>query len=134
MRLNRLPFGVQLVVLFFALDGVEKVVALGQAVMMLGPEVTKRAFVDDLFPLILALLFDLLLFVMLLLRTRAGRFWGMIYLLALTGVGITLLIREPLRWLEMGAEGRIREVASYGVNTLLAAILYGRRAREALRN
>lgn len=128
-----MPVPLQFVLLFFVFDALEKglriVSAIGAAP---AGGLGAGYFVDVCMPLVLAVLFDALLAVQIALRTRAGRFWGIVYFLALTAVSIALLIEKPERWIELGTGGRLREVASWTVNTFLAACLFGRAGRETL--
>ncbi|GIW71199.1 MAG: hypothetical protein KatS3mg102_0741 [Planctomycetota bacterium] len=127
-----LPLGVQLVVLFFCFDALKNTIELVRLSRVIEGSLSWAALLDVVAPPVLAVLFDVLLAVQIALRTRAGRFWGIVYLLALTGVGLALLVERPERWVELGPGGRLRELATYGVNLLLAAILYGPSARRTL--
>jgi hypothetical protein len=132
--------GVLIVILFFAIDGIEKAVDLGHRVaaeLESGPEAAGFAHLwnhvfDVHVPLLLGVLFDLLLAVMISLRTRAGRFWGVLYLVSLTGVGMALLVVEPARWLDFGTRGRVEELVTHAINLGLAGILLGKGARRTL--
>jgi hypothetical protein len=133
MRLTKIPFVIQLVILFFAADAIEKGIYLVTLSRTYGVwPMSQALFTNVYFPVILALLFDGLLAAMIALRTRAGRFWGIIYLVSLTGVSLALLVREPARWLEFGQLGRVREVATYAINLGLAGILLSATARKTL--
>jgi hypothetical protein len=127
-----LPLAIQLVVLFFVFDCFEKAAHLAMALGAAPAGLTMRYFVDECLPLVLGVLFNALLALQIGLRTRAGRFWGIVYLLALTGVSIALLVEKPERWIEMGAGGRLREIATWAINLFLAACLFGRAGRRAL--
>ena len=131
--MGRLSFGVKIIVAFFAFDAVAKgALAIAVAATAATRGVDAHALADRYFPIFLALCFDVLLAVQLALRTRAGRFWAIIYLVASTALGLFLLVAEPTRWLDLGRNGRLREVASYGINVGFLAILAGRRAGKVL--
>ncbi len=130
--MNRLTFGLRLLVCFLVFDGVEK---LAQAAALWAAGYPLRSgpvFVEYYFPLFLAASFDALLAPLILLRTRAGRFWGIIYFGAVTALGLFLLVVEPRRWLEMGEVARVKELATYALNLAFVFVLAGRRASRVL--
>lgn len=129
---RRLPIPVLIVVCFFALDGIERAVELVAAVSAHWDTAFTRGFFDRHMHRWLALLFDGLLATMLALGTKAGRFWAVIYLASVSGVGLALLVIEPVRWLEMGGADRVREIANHAVHLALVGILLSQTAAEAL--
>lgn len=130
--MTRPGFGLQLVIAFFVFDAVEKSATAGALLAARIYPTDPAHFRELYFPLLLALSFDVLLAVQLALGTRAGRFWAIIYLLATTSLSLFLLVAEPGRWLDLGTTGRLRDVATIGLNLGFLGILLGRRSAKAL--
>ena len=129
--MNRLTFPLKLLICFFAFDAVEKAAEVA-ALIARGVRFDSNSFVDNYFPLLLTFSFDVLLALQIYLRTRAGRFWGVIYLAAMTALGVYLHVVEPGRWAELGQAGRLKEIATYGVFAAFLGVLLSRRSARVL--
>jgi hypothetical protein len=132
-RMTRLTFGLKLLVAFFACDAILKVAAIG-ALLVDGraPIGSRMVFVDRYFPLFLELAIDALLAILIGLRTRSGRFWGIIFLGALAGLAVFRIIVDPTRWAEITAGARARELATIVMYAAFLGILTGRKAARIL--
>ena len=130
-RMNRLSFGLKLLVAFFACDAL---VRLRLCAMLLAAHVplTARPFVDRYFPLLLMLAIDVLLAGLIALRTRSGRFWGIIFLGALAVLAAFRLVVEPARFADLPPVDRARELGTIAMYCAFLGILSSRRAARTL--
>ncbi|HVY61124.1 MAG TPA: hypothetical protein VHF22_05690 [Planctomycetota bacterium] len=131
--MHRLTFGLKLLVAFFACDALVRIARIGE--LLLDPHAPLRSapvFLDRYFPLVLELAIDALLAGLIALRTRSGRFWGIIFLGALAGLQLFRIVADPGRWEAIPATLRLRELATVILYVVFLAILTGRKAGRVL--
>lgn len=130
-----LPFGVRLVVAFLGLDALERAVELGTWIYAFRTSIgIPPSSTPPNFPVLgLWIAVDVLLVLLLLMRTRAGRLFSaaMLVLHALY-VAHVLVVSDPMVWLYMSDWGRARLAISLFVDLGLFVYLIGREASEAL--
>lgn len=130
-----LPFGVRLVVAFLALDAVERVVELGRWIHAFRTSIgIPRSSTAPNFPVLgLWVSVDVLLVLLLLMRTKAGRlFSAAIFVLHGVYVAHVLIVSDPMLWLYMSDWGRARLALSLFIDAGALVYLLGREASEAL--
>jgi hypothetical protein len=121
------PLGVKLLVCFLLLDSVRRIV-----------DIVVHGTADALGPppvavFVLWALIDLLLGLLLLLRTRAGRYWTQAILtIHVAYLGWFLAIDRPYLWLVLTPGARARVVATLFVDGLFVAYLTSATARAYL--
>jgi hypothetical protein len=132
---DAIPLGVRLVVAFLGLDALERAVELGswlrEASATIGAPRTSTA---PNFPVLgLWVAVDVLLVMLLLMRTKAGRlFTAAIFLLHAFYVAHLLVINNPTLWLYMSDWGRGRVALSLLLDAIAVTYLLGQQASEAL--
>lgn len=130
-----LPFGVRVVVGFLGLDALERVVELGLWIYAFRTSIgIPRSSTPPNFPVLgLWIAVDVLLVLLLLMRTKAGRlFAAAIFVLHGLYVAHVLTVSDPMVWLYMSDWGRGRLALSLFIDTGLLVYLLGREASEAL--
>lgn len=130
--MNRLTFSLKLLVCFFTFDAIAKTALIvGFVAAEVGGNRGALA-VDRYFPLALAVAIDVLLAGLIALRTRSGRFWGIIFLGALAALSIFRIVVEPGRFVELGRAGRVKELATIAMYVSFLIVLLGRKATRVL--
>ncbi len=120
------PLGVKFLICFLLLDASHR----GYELVVNGPDATGG---PNSVIFILWIAINLLLAFLLLLRTRAGRFWTQaILLIHIFYLGHELSVRAPYLWLVMGVKDRARILATIALDALFVAYLSGRQARHYL--
>lgn len=133
--LQPLPFGVRLVVAFLGLDALERAVELGTWIHAFRTSIgIPPSSTPPNFPVLgLWIAVDVLLVLLLLMRTKAGRlFAGAIFVLHGLYVAHVLTISDPMVWLYMSDWGRGRLALSLFIDAGLLVYLLGAEASEAL--
>jgi hypothetical protein len=135
-----LPLVLKILVCFLTFDAIERMVGLGQWVI-------ERASVEGLTisefdpsgpvgvaSLGLWILVDLLLVVLILLRTWWGRMWTQtIFTIHLLHIGTTIVISKPELWLYLDAVGRLRLTLTLVVDLFFVVYLTSEAAKRVLR-
>jgi hypothetical protein len=122
------PLGVKFLICFLLVDAVRRSIELvaGSPENTGGPTVV-------IFILWIAI--NLLLALLLGLRTRAGRFWTQaILLIHVFYLGHELSVRAPYLWMALGVLGRGRILATVFLDGIFIAYLSGREARHYLQD
>ncbi len=130
-----MTFGLRLIVAFFACDAIEKLVWAARLAVAEGvPVLSGRHFGEHYLPLVLVIVFDVLLVVQLLLGTRAGRFWAIVFLGANAILALYVYVVEPGRWVALGGTGRrALEMATVFLNVaMIGYLVAGKASRERL--
>lgn len=130
-----LPFGVRLVVAFLGLDALERAVELGTWVHAYRTSIgVPPSSTSPNFPVLgLWIAVDVLLVLLLLMRTQAGRlFAAAIFVLHGVYVAHVLIASDPMLWLYMSDWGRGRLALTLFLDVALFVYLLGRQASEAL--
>lgn len=130
-----LPFGVRLVVAFLGLDALERAVELGTWIYAFRTSIgIPRSSTPPNFPVLgLWIAVNVLLVLLLLMRTRAGRlFAAAIFVLHGLYVAHVLTVSDPMVWLYMSDWGRGRLALSLFLDVGLFVYLMSREASEAL--
>ena len=121
----RVPFGVKFLICFLLADAVRRGFELG-----FGPP-DPQAPSPVIFILWVAI--DLLLALLVTLRTRAGRYWTQAILaIHVFYLGHELVVRSPQLWLSLGALARGQVVATLFLDGIFLAYLSGEEARGYL--
>ena len=134
-----LPFLLKLVVCFLGADALERCAELirwglrhAQASDLTGSEFDMGGPLGLLAIGISALL-ELILILLILLRTWWGRIWTQtVFAIHLFYAGSLILVQKPEIWLYLGDEGRLRLGATLVVDSLALAYLSSHEARRAL--
>lgn len=129
------PFPIQLMILFLAFDACERLgemiwVAWEATHALEPPSTPYRAPVPVT---MLWIVVDVLLPVLLLLRTHAGRWLTqMIFAIHLLYMAHVFVIKHPYLWLYMGSWGRAKLVSTLVIDGCFVAYLFSQRAKTYL--
>jgi hypothetical protein len=129
------PLGVKLVVAFLCLDALERAVELGAWIRAAASVIgTPRTSTAPNFPVLgLWVAVDILLVMLLLMRTKAGRlFTAAIFVLHAFYVAHVLVVSNPALWLYMSDWGRARLAVSLFLDAVAVTYLFSSQASEAL--
>jgi hypothetical protein len=134
-RTEPLPFGARLVVCFLAVDALQRAVEVGtylrQASGALHPPATATA--PNLPVLGLWVAVDVLLVLLLLMRTTAGRlFSAAVFVLHAFYLAHILTVSDPTLWLYMSDWGRVRLALTLFLDAAAVVYLLGHEATRAL--
>jgi hypothetical protein len=122
------PLGVKFLICFLLADATRRGVELGQATAEANGGPNTMIF-------ILWIAINLLLALLLGLRTRAGRLWTQaILVIHVFYLGHELVVRAPYLWVAMGLVPRARIVATIFMDGLFVAYLNGERAKAYLQD
>jgi hypothetical protein len=122
------PFGVKLLICFLLADAVRRGVELAITGAPAGDAPSPMIF-------ILWILIDLLLALLMALRTRAGRYWTQAILaIHVFYLGHELSVRDPYLWLSMGVVTRCQTVATILLDGLAVAYLSSSEAKTYLQD
>lgn len=120
------PFGVKLLVCFLLLDAARR----GVELVWVRPEIPASYSIAVF---ILWAVIDLLLGLLLVLRTRAGRYWTQAILAVhVLYLGYTLAVEKPHLWLALAPLVRGRVVATVLLDGLFVGYLTSRQAKAFL--
>lgn len=122
------PFGVQVIVAFLVLDGLERAAELGHWLWVTrGAAQPPAAYAVNLPVFGLWAVVDALLVLLLVMRTRAGR-WFSVVIFALHAGYLTHVLSgvHPELWIYLGTLGRVRVAATGLIDVAAACYLLGR--------
>lgn len=140
VRSAPLPFLVKLVVCFLGADALERCFFLVKWSLTLGEESSILAGSEfdlggklGLLAIGISILLEVILILLVLLRTWWGRLWTQaLFLIHLVYVGHLILIAKPELWIFLDAPGRVRLGATLVLDALILAYLWSPAARGAL--
>lgn len=135
LALGPLPPGARLIVCFLGLDALERAVELGLWLRGLhaGLSAPRSSTPPNLPVLGLWIAVDLLLILLLTMRTRAGRlFTTVIFLLHAFYLAHVLVHTDPTLWLYMSGWGRARLAITLAIDAAAVMYLLGPQAADAL--
>lgn len=118
------PFGVLVLLAFLSLDGLERAVELGAWLWSRHASAAPRAYAVNLPVFGLWAIVDALLVLLLVMRTRAGRWFCVVIFLLHAGYLTHVLAgTNPELWIYLGALGRLRVAATAAIDLLAACYL-----------
>ena len=125
-RVEGAPFGVKLLVCFLLADAVQRAVELVHGGIDFSGGPHSAVFV-------LWALIDLLLGLLVILRTRAGRYWTQAILAVhVFYLAYTLALDKPHLWLVMSAFARVKVAATFFADGIFVGYLSSQQARAYL--
>jgi hypothetical protein len=138
-RAKHLPFLIKLIVCFLGADALERCVLLVRSGFEVakGSELTTSEFDVGgplgLLAIGISILLEIILILLVLLRTWWGRLWTQaLFLIHLIYAGHLVLIAKPELWLFLDAPGRFRMGATLVLDALVLAYLWSPEARGSL--
>jgi hypothetical protein len=134
-ELSPLPLGARLIVCFLGADSIERAIELGLWLRGLSAGLTTpRSSTPPNLPVLgLWIAVDLLLILLLTMRTRAGRlFTTVIFALHAFYLAHVLVLTDPTLWLYMSDWGRARLAITLALDATAILYLLSPQAAEAL--
>jgi hypothetical protein len=132
---NDTPLGVKFLICFLLADATHRVYDLVTSSTGYPNGVGEAPGAPITLIFILWIGINLLLALLLLLKTRAGRYWTQaILVIHVFYLGHELGVRAPYLWLTMGLATRARILATVFLNGVFVAYLNGQRAKRYLQD
>jgi hypothetical protein len=135
-HIDRYPFGLKLIILFFGADSLEKLYLVLQKLQAFWlPSGDPAMALEEILPFGIICLFDLLLALQLIMLMRTGRIWASIFLGANIGLSLGYLVfQAPSYWVALGLTGRLLQVLTGALELVMIAYLHTPRLRRLLAN